>query len=155
MRILIVEDDRKLARQLKKGIDEFGYSSTLAFDGREGLEAAQVSEFDVLVIDVMLPKLDGISIVRQLRQRRIGTPILLLTARDTPDDISTGLDAGADDYLTKPFAFKVLLARLRALARRRQVDPQTLLRVADLSLDPATHEVKRSGTLVGYPGPNS
>jgi len=149
MRILIVEDDRKLARQLKKGIDEFGYSGTLAFDGREGLEAAQVSEFDVLVIDVMLPKLDGISIVRQLRQRRIGTPILLLTARDTPDDISTGLDAGADDYLTKPFAFKVLLARLRALARRRQVDPQTLLRVADLSLDPATHEVKRSGTLVG------
>src|SRR5215475_5741545 len=149
MRILIVEDDRKLARQLKKGIDEFGYSSTLAFDGREGLEAAQVSEFDVLVIDVMLPKLDGISIVRQLRQRRIGTPILLLTARDTADDISMGLDAGADDYLTKPFAFKVLLARLRALARRRQVDPQTLLRVADLSLDPATHEVKRSGTLVG------
>jgi DNA-binding response OmpR family regulator len=149
MRILIVEDDRKLARQLKKGIDEFGYSSTLAFDGREGLETAQVSEFDVLVVDVMLPKLDGISIVRQLRQRRIGTPILLLTARDTPDDISTGLDAGADDYLTKPFAFKVLLARLRALARRRQVDPQTLLRVADLSLDPATHEVKRSGTLVG------
>jgi DNA-binding response OmpR family regulator len=149
MRILIVEDDRKLARQVKKGVDESGHTGTLAFDGREGLEAAQVSEFDVLVLDVMLPKLDGISIVRQLRQKRIGTPILLLTARDTPDDISTGLDAGADDYLTKPFAFKVLLARLRALARRRQVDPQTLLRVADLSLDPATHEVMRSGALVG------
>ena len=148
MRILIVEDDRKLARQLKKGVDEFGHLSTLAFDGRDGLEAAQVSEFDVLVLDVMLPKLDGISIVRQLRQLRIGTPILLLTARDTPDDISTGLDAGADDYLTKPFAFKVLLARLRALARRRQVDPQTVLRVADLSVDPATHEVRRSGALV-------
>jgi DNA-binding response OmpR family regulator len=149
MRILIVEDDRKLARQLQKGVDESGHSTTLAFDGQEGLEAAQISEFDVMVLDVMLPKLDGISIVRQLRHLRIGTPILLLTARDTADDISTGLDAGADDYLTKPFAFKVLLARLRALARRRQVDPQTLLRIADLSLDPATHEVRRAGLLVG------
>ena len=148
MRILIVEDDRKLARQLKKGVDESGHFSTLAFDGREGLDAAQGSEFDVLVLDVMLPKMDGISVVRQLRQMRVGTPILLLTARDTPDDISTGLDAGADDYLTKPFAFKVLLARLRALARRRQVDPQTLLRIGDLSLDPATHEVRRSGNLI-------
>src|SRR3989440_12888331 len=96
----------------------------------------------------MLPKMDGISVVRQLRQMRIGTPILLLTARDTPDDISTGLDAGADDYLTKPFAFQVLLARLRALARRRQGDPQTLLRIGDLSLDPATHEVRRAGASV-------
>jgi DNA-binding response OmpR family regulator len=95
-----------------------------------------MSEFDVLVLDVMLPGLDGVSIVRQLRQRRIATPILLATARDTPDDITTRLDAGADDYLTKPFSFKVLLARLPALARRRQVDPQTMLRVADLSLDP-------------------
>src|SRR5215468_5902158 len=137
MRILIVEDDRKLARQLKKGVDEFGHSSTLAFDGIEGMETAQGSEFDVLVLDVMLPKMDGISIVRQLRQKRIGTPILLLTARDTPDDISTGLDAGADDYLTKPFAFKVLLARIRALVRRRHADPQTLLRIADVALDPA------------------
>src|SRR5215475_4639003 len=145
MRILIVEDDRKLARQLKRGVDEFGHTTTLAFDGREGLEAAQGNEFDVLVLDVMLPRLDGISVVRQLRHTRIGTPVLLLTARDTPDDISTGLDAGADDYLTKPFAFKVLLARLRALARRRQVDPQTVLRIADLSLDPATHEVRRAG----------
>jgi two-component system response regulator MprA len=149
MRILIVEDDRKLARQLKKGVDESGHASTLAFDGREGLETAQSSEFDVLVLDVMLPKLDGISVVRHLRQMRIGTPILLLTARDTPDDISTGLDAGADDYLTKPFSFQVLLARLRALARRRQLEPQTLLRIADLSLDPATHEVRRAGVLVG------
>src|SRR5204862_6509807 len=148
MHILIVEDDRKLARQLKKGVDESGHASTLAFDGREGLEAAQGNEFDVIVLDVMLPKLDGISIVRQLRQVRIGTPILLLTARDTPDDISAGLDAGADDYLTKPFAFKVLLARLRALARRRQVHPQTVLRIGDLSLDPATHEVRRSGVLI-------
>jgi DNA-binding response OmpR family regulator len=130
-------------------LDESSHASTLAFDGREGLEAAQSSEFDVLILDVMLPKLDGISVVRQLRQGRIGTPILLLTARDTPDDISTGLDAGADDYLTKPFSFQVLLARLRALARRRQADLQTVLRIADLALDPATHEVKRAGVAVG------
>jgi len=148
MRILVVEDDRKLARQLKKGLDESGHLASLAFDGREGLESARLSEFDVLVLDIMLPGLDGISIVRQLRQKRIGTPILLLTARDTPDDITAGLDAGADDYLTKPFSFKVLLARLRALARRRQVDPQTMLRVSDLALDPATHEVRRGGATV-------
>jgi DNA-binding response OmpR family regulator len=148
MRILIVEDDRRLARQLKKGLDEQGHSTTLAFDGIEGLEAAQLSEFDVLVLDVMLPGLDGLAMVRQLRQKRIGTPILLLTARDSPDDVITGLDAGADDYLTKPFSFKVLLARLRALSRRKQVDPQTVLRIGDLVLDPAAHEVKRSGVLV-------
>jgi DNA-binding response OmpR family regulator len=148
MRILVVEDDRKLARQLKKGLDESGHLASLAFDGREGLESARMNEFDVLVLDVMLPGLDGISIVRQLRQRRIGTPILLLTARDTADDITTGLDAGADDYLTKPFSFNVLLARLRALARRRQVEPQTMLRVSDLALDPVTHEVRRSGATI-------
>ena len=148
MRILIVEDDRKLARQLKKGVDECGHVASLAFEGREGLEAAQESEFDVIVLDVMLPGLDGISIVKQLRHRRVGTPILLLTARDTPDDIASGLDAGADDYLTKPFSFKVLLARLRALARRRHSEPHSVLRIADLALDPETHEVKRAGTAV-------
>jgi DNA-binding response OmpR family regulator len=87
-------------------------------------------------------------VVKRLRLNRIGTPILLLTARDTPEDVITGLDAGADDYLTKPFSFQVLLARLRAVARRRQVNPQTLLRISDLSLDPATHEVRRTGALV-------
>ena len=148
MHVLIVEDDRKLARQLKKGIDECGYSATLAFEGRDGLDAAQNSEFDVLVLDVMLPGVDGIAIVKQLRHRRIGTPILLLTGRDTPDDIAAGLDAGADDYLTKPFSFKVLLARLRALARRRHISPHTLLRIADLSLDPETYEVRRANNVV-------
>jgi DNA-binding response OmpR family regulator len=148
MRILVVEDDRRLARQLKKGLDEQGHSATLAFDGIEGLEAAQVAEFDVLVLDVMLPGLDGLAMVRQLCQRRIGTPILLLTARDTAEDVIAGLDAGADDYLTKPFSFQVLLARLRALSRRKQVDPQTLLRIDDLVLDPVAHEVKRAGVLI-------
>ncbi len=145
MRILIVEDDRKLARQLKKGLDEQGHSATVAFEGKEGLDKAHVGEFDVLVLDVMLPGMDGFSIVRRLRAASIATPILLLTARDEAEDIITGLDAGADDYLTKPFSFKVLLARIRALGRRKQVDPRTQLQIGDLVLDPARHEVKRAG----------
>ncbi len=148
MRILIVEDDCKLARQLKKGLDEQGHSAILAFDGNEGLEMAQSGEFDVFVFDVMLPGMDGFSIVRRVRTAGITTPILLLTARDAAEDIVTGLDAGADDYLTKPFSFKVLTARLRALARRKQVEPRTELHVGDLVLDPATHEVKRAGVVL-------
>src|ERR1041385_3030134 len=134
MRILLVEDDRKLAGQLKKGLDESGHTCALAFQGPEGLETAQSMEFDVVVLDVMLPGLDGISIAKRLRQKRIGTPILILTARDAPEDVIAGLDAGADDYLTKPFSFQILLARLRALARRRQVTPETGLRGGDLVL---------------------
>jgi DNA-binding response OmpR family regulator len=148
MRILIVEDDRQLARQLKKGLEEHGHSATVAFDGREGLEMAQIGEFDVFVFDVMLPGMDGFSIVRRVRAAGMTTPILLLTARDAAEDIVTGLDAGADDYLTKPFSFKVLLARLRALGRRKQVEPRTQLQIADLVLDPATREVKRAGVVL-------
>jgi DNA-binding response OmpR family regulator len=148
MRILIVEDDRKLARQLKNGLQEHGHSITLAFEGAEGLGAARYEEFDVLVLDVMLPGVDGFSIVRRLRAVGTATPILLLTARDAAEDVVTGLDAGADDYLTKPFAFKILLARLRALSRRRTVEPRTQLQIADLSLDPATRKVKRAGSIV-------
>jgi DNA-binding response OmpR family regulator len=148
MQILIVEDDRRLARQLKKGLDELGHSTSLAFEGTEGLEAARAGGFDVLVFDVMLPGLDGLSIVRRFRKQGGATPILLLTARDAPDDVITGLDAGADDYLTKPFSFKILVARLRALARRKQVEPRTRLEIDDLVLDPVTHEVRRAGSLV-------
>jgi DNA-binding response OmpR family regulator len=144
MQILIVEDDRRLARQLKKGLDETGHAATTAFNGTEGLAAAQGGEYDVIVLDVMLPGLDGLSVVRQFRRYGGDTPILMLTARDTPEDIIGGLDAGADDYLTKPFSFKVLEARLRALARRKRVEPRTLLKIDDLVLDPATHEVRRS-----------
>jgi len=145
MRILIVEDDQKLARQLQKGLAEQGHSVRLAFEGHEGLHSAQSEVFDVLVLDVMLPGIDGFSLVRRLRAAGSVTPILLLTARDTAEDIVMGLDAGADDYLTKPFSFEVLLARLRALSRRKQVEPTTDLRMADLVLDPAKHEVKRAG----------
>src|SRR6202030_3232946 len=148
MRILIVEDDWKLARQLNKGLDEQGHSVTVASDGLEGLEAAKHGEFDVLVLDVMLPGLDGFSIVRRLRAAKSTAPILLLTARDAAEDVVAGLDAGADDYLTKPFSFKILLARLRALSRRKNVEPRTQLQTADLVLDPATREVTRAGSLI-------
>src|SRR5947208_14406168 len=117
MHILIVEDDQRLARQLKKGLEEHGHTVDLAFDGADGLVRARLGHFDVLIFDVMLPGLDGFAIVRQLRSDGEKTPMLMLTARDSAEDIVAGLDAGADDYLTKPFALKVLLARLRALPR--------------------------------------
>jgi DNA-binding response OmpR family regulator len=148
MRILIVEDDRKLARQLKKGMEEQGHSVATAFDGAEGLEAARQNPFDVLVVDVMLPGIDGFSIVRRLRAVKIPTPILLLTARDAAEDIVAGLDAGADDYLTKPFSFKILMARLRALSRRTVVKPEARLQAGELMLDPAAWEVERNGKTV-------
>ena len=143
MQILIVEDDERLARQLRKGVEENGHVVSLAFDGMDGLEAARQGHFDVLVLDVMLPGLDGFSLVRQLRSEGIGYPVLMLTARDSAEDIVAGLDAGADDYLTKPFALKVLLARLRALSRRKDAELKTHLQVGDLVLDPATHIVRR------------
>jgi DNA-binding response OmpR family regulator len=148
MRILIVEDDRKLAAQLRKGLEENSHSATAVFNGQDGLEAAQQGGFDVLVLDVMLPGMDGFSLVRELRGRKVSTPVLLLTAKDDPDDIVEGLDAGADDYLTKPFSFKVLVARIRALSRRKTVEPARLLTIADLALDPASREVRRASVAV-------
>jgi DNA-binding response OmpR family regulator len=152
MQILLVEDDRRLARQLKKGLEENGHVVHAEFDGMNGLEAACQGGFDVLVLDVMLPGMDGCALVRQLRRGGSKTPVLMLTGRDSAEDIVTGLDAGADDYLTKPFAFKVLLARLRALGRRKEVEPKTCLQVADLVLDPADHSVHRGKTQV-FPTP--
>jgi DNA-binding response OmpR family regulator len=143
MQILIVEDDQRLARQLKKGLEENGHNVSLAFDGLDGLEAARLGHFDVLVLDVMLPSMDGFGIVRRLRGSGKKNPVLMLTARDSAEDIVAGLDAGADDYLTKPFALKVLLARLRALVRRKEVEPNVNLQINDLQLDPAEYAVKR------------
>ena len=143
MQVLIVEDDQRLARQLKKGLEEQGHTVTLAFDGQDGLDTARADHYDVLVLDVMLPRLDGFALVRRLRTIGNRSPILMLTARDSAEDIVSGLDAGADDYLTKPFALKVLLARLRALARRKEVEPRTQLQIGDLVLDPAERMVKR------------
>ncbi|MBI2185644.1 MAG: response regulator transcription factor [Acidobacteria bacterium] len=143
MRILLVEDDGKLAKLLRKGLEEERHAVTLAGTGSQGLDIGQMHPFDVIVLDVMLPEVNGLEVARQLRQRQVRTPILLLTARDATGDVVRGLDAGADDYLTKPFAFEELLARLRALSRRGPVEPSNRLRVADLTLEPSTHLVWR------------
>lgn len=149
MRVLIVEDERKIAAYVKRGLEEQGYAVDTVFTGREGLDWAESTSYDVIVLDILLPELDGLSVCRELRQRGLRTPILMLTARDAVDDRVTGLDAGADDYLVKPFALKELLARLRALTRRTIDQPRSaVLQLADLTLDTLTHRVRRAGKLV-------
>lgn len=145
MRILIVEDEQRMAELLRKGLAEEGHVVAVAHNGPDGLALAQQDTFDVIVLDVMLPGLGGCEIARRLRQDRNRTPILMLTARDSTDAVVEGLDAGADDYLTKPFSFEVLLARLRAVSRRGPLVQDVTLEVADLTLDPAAHEAIRAG----------
>lgn len=142
MRILIVEDEKKMAAVLKKGLEAENHRVTLAFDGRTGLELG-ATDFDVIVLDLMLPLIDGFEVARRLRKNGKQTPILMLTARDAVPDIVKGLDVGADDYLTKPFAFEVFLARLRSVARRGSTPRPTVLQVDDLVLNPASHIVTR------------
>jgi DNA-binding response OmpR family regulator len=146
MRILVVEDERAMAELLKKGLEEEHHSVCVATDGLSGLDQAEGSEFDVIVLDVMLPGMDGFEIVRRLRTGKNRTPILMLTARDAVCDIARGLDAGVDDYLTKPFSFVELLARLRAVARRGSAPLSLTLQVGDLILDPLSRQVSRSGS---------
>src|ERR1700680_33362 len=143
MRVLIVEDEKDMAEVLKAGLEEENHVVSLAFDGISGLEIARSCEFDVIILDVMLPKLDGFEVARRLRNKGNRTPILMLTARDTVPDVVKGLDLGADDYLTKPFSFDVLLARLRAASRRQYAQATSLLRVDDLEVNRATREVFR------------
>ncbi len=143
MRILIVEDERKMAELLKKGLEEENHSVSVAFDGRTGLESAASAEFDVIVLDLMLPVLDGFEFARRFRKTNDHTPVLVLTARDGISDIVKALDLGVDDYLTKPFSFDELLARVRAVARRGKSSRAAVLRVGDLVLDPAAHRVYR------------
>jgi len=145
MRVLVVEDERRIADFICKGLSEQGYAVDIACDGDEALHWTDVAEFDVIVLDVMLPVRDGIEVCRTLRERGQLTPVLMLTARDAIEDRVRGLDSGADDYLVKPFAFAELMARLRALARREPVAKGTVLRVADLILDTTTREVSREG----------
>ncbi len=145
MRILIVEDEKKMAELLKKGLEEENHSVTLAYDGRTALEFSELYEFDAIVLDIMLPGIDGYEVARRLRRNKNQTPILALTARDAVPDVVKGLDAGADDYLTKPFAFEELLARLRSVARRGSFPRPVCLKVADLILDPAKQQVFRKG----------
>jgi two-component system response regulator MprA len=143
MRVLIIEDERGMAELLKKGLEEENHRVALAFDGLEGLELAKTYEFDAIVLDLMLPRVDGFEVARRLRHAGNQTPILILTARDSVPDIVKGLDLGADDYLTKPFSFEVFLARLRTVARRGSAPRPTFLRVADLTLDPAARQALR------------
>ena len=145
MKLLVIEDEKHMVELLRRGLSEEGHTVVCAFDGREGLDYARNYEFDAIILDVMLPKLSGYEVARQLRSGKIATPVLMLTARDAVPDLVHGLDSGADDYLSKPFAFEELLARLRAVRRRGPVPQPTKLQVGDLVLDPATREVSRRG----------
>jgi DNA-binding response OmpR family regulator len=148
MRILVVEDNRRLNTSLKTSLEEDGYAVDAAYDGEEGEAYALAAPYDLILLDVMLPKKDGFSLCRDLRQQGINVPILMLTARDAIDDRVDGLDSGADDYLVKPFSMNELRARLRALLRRNKVEKTALLQVSDLALDPANHHVYRGNTLI-------
>jgi DNA-binding response OmpR family regulator len=148
MQILVVEDERRMADLLKQSLHEEGHQVVLARDGREGFEIARCSPFDVIVLDVMLPGMDGLAVARKLRERGNQTPVLMLTARDAPADIVSGLNSGADDYLTKPFSLDILLARLRAVSRRGAIPRPTCLQIADVRLDPASRRVTRGGEVL-------
>ncbi len=146
MRVLVVEDERKLGELLRRGLGEEGYATDLADRGEEALWMAQAVAYDAIVLDVMLPGADGFEICRRLRSGGVWSPVLMLTARDAVDDRVNGLDAGADDYLAKPFAFEELLARLRALTRRAPLERPPVLEIDDLRLDPGAHRAWRGDT---------
>jgi len=149
MRVLVVEDERKVASFIRQGLEEEGQTVEVAGDGATALDLILgTPPYDLIVLDVLLPRLDGLSVLRKLRAQRVTTPVLLLTARDSVSDKVTGLDLGADDYLTKPFAFDEFLARVRALLRRGQAGGPPVLRVGDLTLDPASREVRRAGRAI-------
>ena len=145
MRILLVEDEEAIAAFVRQGLDEAGYAVDLALDGAEALHWVAIAEYDLIILDLMLPDMDGLAICAELRQRGMATPVLMLTARDTVEDRVAGLDSGADDYLIKPFAFAELLARVRALLRREPALSGTRLQVADLTLDTVSRAVERAG----------
>lgn len=145
MRILIVEDEKSLTDILKKGLEEEGYAVDIAYDGEDGLFMAENEPSDVIVLDIMLPVIDGMTILKKIRKAGVKTPVLMLTARDTVMDKVSGLDSGADDYLTKPFHFEELLARIRALIRRDSEVNASVIETGDLTVNIATHEVRRGG----------
>lgn len=148
MRILLVEDERRLSNIVKKGLIENGFAVDQAFDGEEGQFLAEEEQYDLIILDVMLPKINGIDLCKALRQKRIKTPVLMLTARSTTGDKVAGLDSGADDYITKPFSFAEFKSRVRALIRRSQKDASPILGYGDLELDPIKHTVKRNKLLI-------
>ena len=145
MRILIVEDEKPLADVIKQGLYEEGYAVDVAYNGEDGLFMAENEPSDLIILDIMLPIVDGLTILKKVRQRGIKSPVLMLTARDALFDKVSGLDTGADDYLTKPFLFEELLARIRALLRRSSEVKTSMIEIRDLVINMATHEVKRKG----------
>ena len=145
MRLLVIEDEHRKAQALKEGLEQESYAVDVCHDGEDGYNTVSADEYDLIILDVMLPGMDGIEVCRKLRAEGNHTPILMLTAKDQNHDIVHGLDAGADDYLPKPFSFEVLLARVRALMRRPNESIGEILKVGELTLNTNTHEVKRSG----------
>lgn len=148
MRILVVEDEHKIANSIKKGLEQESYAADVAYSGTEGFDFASTEPYDLIILDRLLPELDGIEITRKLREQKVHTPILMLTAKGQIADKVEGLDAGADDYLAKPFAFEELLARVRALTRRPKENVGTKLSVEDLSLDTVSFEVRRGEKII-------
>jgi DNA-binding response OmpR family regulator len=148
LRILIVEDEETLANLIKGGLEDESYSVDVAYDGEEGLFLAENEPFDIIILDIMLPKLNGIELLKKLRKKNISTPVLMLTAKSEIEDKVLGLNSGADDYLTKPFSFDELLARIKAILRRHFNVVDNILKIDDLEINLSTHEVKRGGILV-------
>jgi len=148
MRILLIEDERRLANVVKKGLMEEGFAVDMAFDGEEGQYLAQSEEYDLIILDITLPKVDGITICKELRKKNIKIPILMLTARATLEEKIIDLDSGADDYITKPFAYLELRSRIHALIRRSKQESSPILKIADLELDPIKHNLTRGGKAI-------
>jgi DNA-binding response OmpR family regulator len=152
MRILLIEDEPGIAQFISQGLREMSYAVDVAQDGEEGKQYASCAEYDIIILDIMLPKINGLKLLGEFRSQKIKTPVLLLTARDTIEDRVQGLDQGADDYLVKPFAFSELFARLRALQRRPPLQFNHILQVGDLTMDVVKREVKRGGRLIQLTG---
>lgn len=148
MKVLVVEDEHKIANALKQGLEQENFTVDVMYDGTSGYDMASTEEYDLLILDRLLPGMDGVSIAKKLREQQIHTPILILTAKGQVEDRVEGLDSGADDYMVKPFAFSELLARIRAITRRPKVTIQTQLTVEDVTLDTKTFEVKRGKTII-------
>lgn len=145
MRILLVEDELRLSNVIKKGLIEEGYAVDVAYDGEEGQYLSESEEYDLIILDIMLPKIDGLTLCKSLRDKNIKTPVLMLTAKTTIEDKVAGLDSGADDYMTKPFSFLELRSRIQALIRRSKTESSPILKVFDLVVDPIKHTVTRNG----------
>ncbi len=145
MRLLVVEDEARIARFIRRGLEEEGHAVDVATDGDEAIVLATTNDYDVILLDILLPRRNGLAVCHDLRQRNVATPILMLTAKDSVQDKVAGLNSGADDYLTKPFSFDELVARVNALTRRQALARSPILSVADLTLDPISHDVRRGG----------